>query len=144
MKNKFDPDMIQKMAQNLAQQHIDKITAGFNGGGPLDQQGEGACSVNPQGAQQEQPPQQRRMPTQEQMKLTRDNMQHVLEKAQTVTCEECNNYVFSSVIVVKRISPLISPSGEEVIVPVQTYQCSKCEHINAQFLPDNALTDIER
>ncbi len=124
----IDPEMIQKMAKDIASQHIDKITSNLNPDGS-------ACNVPP-------PRQERKFPSQEQMKMTRENMQQVFESAQTLKCDECGNHVFASVVVMKRVSALISPTGEEIVMPLQTYQCTSCSHINEQFLPQRALSDI--
>jgi len=131
MLQKMSPEMIQKMAQEMAKQHVDKITANM-GQNPE----EVAASVPP--------PSESRMPSREQMNITPENAQKVLEKAQTLVCDECNNYTFASVVVVKRVSPIISPTGEEVVLPLQTYQCTNCKHINESFLPASAISDIDK
>ena len=56
-----------------------------------------------------------------------------LKEADIIPCEECENTTYNSVVVVKRISSLASPTGEEMIVPVQTFQCTSCNHINKKF-----------
>ena len=124
----IDPEMIQKMAKEIASEHMDKITN--NMGGP----GSGA-SPNAQ-------TRENKFPSREQMKMTRENMELVFEKAQTITCEKCNGYAFTNVAIIKRISPLISPTGEEIVMPIQTYQCVECKNINEQFLPTRAISDV--
>ena len=57
-----------------------------------------------------------------------------LKDAEDVKCEECENVYFTSAIMIKRISPLISPTGQEIMAPVQLFQCSSCSHVNKQFL----------
>ena len=34
----------------------------------------------------------------------------------------------------KKLSPLISPTGQEAMIPVQAFACEKCSHINKEFL----------
>jgi uncharacterized Zn finger protein len=58
-----------------------------------------------------------------------------LSKADDVVCERCGNYTFQSVMLMKRMSPLVSPTGKEAIVPIPTFSCNACGHINKQFLP---------
>lgn len=48
-----------------------------------------------------------------------------LAEAPWVTCSE-DNKLFDSKILIKRVSPLISPSGKEEFVPVEVMICSKC------------------
>ena len=135
----IDPEMIQKMAKEIASEHMDKITSKFNADGSMP--GGGACNVPP--TQPSAQPRERNFPAQEQMKFTRDNMEQVVENAQTITCDECNGHVFISVAIIKRISPLMSPTGEEIIMPIQTYQCASCKHLNEKFLPARAVTDVK-
>lgn len=58
-----------------------------------------------------------------------------LSMAQDVTCENCGNYTFNEVVLMKRISALLSPTGKEAIVPIPTFACNACGFINKQFLP---------
>tara|TARA_R110002074_G_scaffold64307_1_gene153616 strand:+ start:1224 stop:1445 length:222 start_codon:yes stop_codon:yes gene_type:complete len=61
-----------------------------------------------------------------------------LKDAEDIKCGECENLYFIPVVRVKRISPLMSPSGEEMLAPIQTFQCSSCGHVNKQFLGEEA------
>ena len=33
----------------------------------------------------------------------------------------------------KKLSPLVSPNGQEAIVPVTVFCCESCGHINSEF-----------
>ena len=56
-----------------------------------------------------------------------------LASADEIPCEECKNTYFSPVFVIKRISPLISPTGDEKLIPLQTFRCVDCGHVNKKF-----------
>lgn len=58
-----------------------------------------------------------------------------LSNAQDVVCDNCGNYTFQEVTLMKRISALVSPTGKEAIVPIPTFACNACGFINKQFLP---------
>ena len=58
-----------------------------------------------------------------------------LSKADTMKCEDCGNYLFIQANVIKRISPILSPTGQEALVPVQVYSCGNCGHINRKLNP---------
>ena len=58
-----------------------------------------------------------------------------LSKAEDVKCDKCGNYTFEQVMLMKRMSALISPTGKEAIVPIPTFACNACGFINKQFLP---------
>tara|TARA_R110002074_G_scaffold387019_1_gene568963 strand:- start:1121 stop:1342 length:222 start_codon:yes stop_codon:yes gene_type:complete len=57
-----------------------------------------------------------------------------LKDAEDLKCYKCENLYFTPVVRIKRISPLMSPSGEEMMAPIQTFQCNSCGHVNKQFL----------
>ena len=58
-----------------------------------------------------------------------------LAQADNVTCDSCGNHTFTDVMMMKRISPIISPTGKEAVVPIQTFACNACGFVNKQFLP---------
>ena len=50
-------------------------------------------------------------------------------------CEACGNETFTQVFKIRKLSALLSPAGQETIIPMQVFACSKCGHINSAFLP---------
>ena len=58
-----------------------------------------------------------------------------LQAALDVVCESCGSRVFKEVAVLKRVSPLMSPTGKEMLAPVQTFACAACNHLNIEFDP---------
>jgi hypothetical protein len=58
-----------------------------------------------------------------------------LSSAKDVTCEKCASSKFKEIAFIKRVSALVSPSGKEAIVPVGTFACADCGHVNAEFDP---------
>tara|TARA_Y100000296_G_C5075470_1_gene207091 strand:- start:367 stop:594 length:228 start_codon:yes stop_codon:yes gene_type:complete len=57
-----------------------------------------------------------------------------LASADEISCEECKGVYFAPVFVIKRLSALVSPSGEEKMIPLQTFKCSDCGHVNEKFI----------
>ena len=66
-----------------------------------------------------------------------------LGQAQTLQCEKCTNYLFITSFVLKKISALISPNGQEGIVPIQVYSCGNCAHVPAKLLEGTDITGKE-
>jgi len=62
-----------------------------------------------------------------------------LTKADTIKCDDCGNYLFITSHVIKRISPILSPTGQEAIVPVQVYSCGNCGKVPKIFLEGSGL-----
>tara|TARA_Y100000034_G_scaffold10900_1_gene11392 strand:- start:140 stop:454 length:315 start_codon:yes stop_codon:yes gene_type:complete len=71
----------------------------------------------------------------------RQEVQVDLTKADTIKCEDCGNYLFITANVIKRISPILSPTGQEALVPVQVYSCGNCGSVPKMFLEGSGLGD---
>jgi len=50
-----------------------------------------------------------------------------------VKCNGCECTEFVEVHQIRRVSPVISPTGQETFIPIKMFQCSKCQHINEEF-----------
>ena len=50
-------------------------------------------------------------------------------------CEKCGNDTFVQVYQMSKLSALLSPTGQETMIPIQVFACAKCGHINKGFLP---------
>ncbi len=57
-----------------------------------------------------------------------------LSSVDSIVCDNCENDNFSPTFIIKKISPLMSPSGKETLIPLQVFKCEKCNHINELFL----------
>ena len=49
-----------------------------------------------------------------------------LGQADTIKCKSCGNYLFIQSFVLKKLSPLVSPTGQEEMIPIQVYSCGNC------------------
>ncbi len=76
----------------------------------------------------------RKQPQQAQVKVD-------LKEAQTIRCKSCDNYLWIQAFVLKKISALVSPSGQEGLVPVQVFSCGNCGQVAEGFLDENVLDD---
>ena len=57
-----------------------------------------------------------------------------LKDASDIKCHECENIYFVPSFQIKKLSALVSPNGQETMIPIQLFQCSKCGHVNEEFL----------
>ena len=53
-----------------------------------------------------------------------------------VVCEECGHDTYREVVYIKKVSALMSPNGRESFIPVPTFACAKCGHVNSSFKQD--------
>ena len=66
-----------------------------------------------------------------------------LSASRPYVCEACGHDTFQTVFKLRTISAIASPSGEEMLVPIQAFACVKCGHINKEFLPKDLPDDEE-
>ena len=64
-----------------------------------------------------------------------------LSKADTLQCDKCDNYLFITSFVIKRISAIMSPNGQEGLVPVQVYSCGNCGKVPKSLLDGSGIED---
>ena len=56
-----------------------------------------------------------------------------LTHAKDITCEKCEGIGFRQSMMLKKLSPLVSPTGQEAIIPVGVFACDSCGHVNKEF-----------
>jgi len=56
-----------------------------------------------------------------------------IEKTTPIKCEKCENQTFKQSLMLRKLSALVSPNGQETLVPVQVFACEKCGHVNSEF-----------
>ena len=57
-----------------------------------------------------------------------------LSKAKTMTCEKCQNPTFKQTLMLHKMSALVSPNGQETIIPTAVFACEGCGHVNEDFV----------
>ena len=71
------------------------------------------------------------------------NTQFKVDISQTTAevCEECGNDTFVQVYQMRKLSALLSPTGQETMIPIQVFACNKCGYINDAFIPKTDKKD---
>ena len=54
-------------------------------------------------------------------------------KTTQICCEACGGSTFKQTLLLRKMSALVSPTGQETIVPMQVFSCEKCGHVNKEF-----------
>jgi len=67
--------------------------------------------------------------------MTQEKINIDYNDTQEIICEQCGNNRFVEVLFMRKISALLSPNGEASLLPIPTFECSKCGHVNKEFLP---------
>ena len=73
-----------------------------------------------------------RKPKQQQAQVQVD-----LKQADTIKCKECGNYLWIQSFVLKKLSALVSPTGQETMIPVQVFSCGNCGKIAEGMLDES-------
>jgi DNA-directed RNA polymerase subunit RPC12/RpoP len=64
-----------------------------------------------------------------------------LNKTTPIVCEECGSQAFQEALMLRRVSKFLTGDMKDGVMPVQTFVCSKCGHINKDFYPSELLQD---
>lgn len=57
----------------------------------------------------------------------------VLKNSSEVVCEVCNNNTFEEVVKLRKVSKIITGSSKDTLIPLPTFACKKCGHINKEI-----------
>ena len=67
------------------------------------------------------------------------NMQNQLNvdfnQTTAVICEECNGTYFDQALVLRKASGILTGQAKPTIIPIPVFKCTKCGHVNGEFLP---------
>ena len=65
----------------------------------------------------------------------RGQMQEQIDFSKTteIKCEACEGSTFKQTLLLRKMSALASPNGQEMIIPMQVFACDKCGHVNKEF-----------
>ena len=54
-------------------------------------------------------------------------------KTTQIKCEACGCSTFKQTLLLRKMSALVAPGGQETIIPMQVFACEKCGHVNKEF-----------
>lgn len=63
-----------------------------------------------------------------------------IDKTTAVVCENCENQTFTEALLLRRASRFLTGTSQDGIVPVPTFVCTKCGHVNDEFYPKELKT----
>jgi len=58
-----------------------------------------------------------------------------LDKTTGVKCESCGSETFQEALLLRKVSKFLTGQAQDGILPIPTFVCSKCRHINKEFYP---------
>jgi len=60
-------------------------------------------------------------------------------KTTQIKCESCGGSTFKQTLLLRKMSSLVAPNGQETIIPMQVFACEKCGHVNKEFSDISSL-----
>ena len=60
-------------------------------------------------------------------------------KTTQIKCDSCENATFKQTLLVRKMSALVAPGGQETIIPMAVFACEKCGHVNKEFEDVNGI-----
>jgi len=63
------------------------------------------------------------------------NLNISLDKTTPIVCDECGNETFTQVLLLRKASKFITGTTQDALMPIPTFACAKCNHVNEEFQP---------
>ena len=60
-------------------------------------------------------------------------------KTSQIKCESCGGSTFKQTLLLRKMSALVAPGGQETIIPMQVFACEKCGYVNKEFSDVNGI-----
>lgn len=60
-----------------------------------------------------------------------------LQNTEAVKCDKCGGEVFEQAVMLRKVSALMTGTGQPGIIPIPVFICSKCGHVNDEFIPQD-------
>ena len=58
-----------------------------------------------------------------------------IEDTESFKCDACGNYTFIKSYFIRRVSPLMSPTGQEAMIPIEVFACGNCGKVPDKMIP---------
>jgi hypothetical protein len=56
-----------------------------------------------------------------------------LKQQPTVVCDKCGSKYFKEIVLVKKVSKLLTGNSDDTLVPFPSYRCDDCGNVNDDF-----------
>lgn len=58
-----------------------------------------------------------------------------LKDTDAVVCDECKNTTFTEAMMMRKASRLLTGAPKDSYIPIPTFVCTSCGHVNDEFIP---------
>jgi DNA-directed RNA polymerase subunit M/transcription elongation factor TFIIS len=63
------------------------------------------------------------------------NVNITLDKTTGIVCDKCTNETFQEGFILRKASRFVTGTAQDALIPISVFVCTKCSHVNEQFLP---------
>jgi len=64
-----------------------------------------------------------------------------ISQTTAITCDKCKGQLFKEVMLIRKASRFVTNAPQDSYVPMPVFACTKCEHVNDEFLPPMLRSD---
>lgn len=58
-----------------------------------------------------------------------------LDQTMETVCDKCNHKYFQQALYIRKVSGILTGTGQPSYIPIPVFACTKCQHVNNEFLP---------
>lgn len=58
-----------------------------------------------------------------------------IDQTISVVCEKCDSTLFQNALMMRKVSGLLTGTGQTSYIPIPVFSCMSCNHVNSEFLP---------
>jgi len=58
-----------------------------------------------------------------------------INDTEMVKCDDCGNASFIQAFFLRKLSALMSPTGQETIIPIEVFSCGNCGKVPDKLIP---------
>lgn len=66
-----------------------------------------------------------------------------LDKTTPILCENCGGQAFQEAVLLRKASKFLTGTAQDSLIPVGTFVCASCGHVNSDFMPQGLQTPNE-
>ena len=69
-----------------------------------------------------------------------------LDQTSAVVCDSCGGMYFEQALHIRKVSGILTGTGQASYMPIPVFSCKDCGHINSEFLPKEiqSLNDTDQ
>jgi DNA-directed RNA polymerase subunit RPC12/RpoP len=66
-----------------------------------------------------------------------------LDKTTPIACEQCESQAFQEAVMLRKVSKFLTGDAQDGVLPIATFVCAKCGHVNQDFMPKELVNKTE-